>query len=222
MSGTHIHFVGDSHLHGVGDPDGLGWTGRVLGLCRRAGLSFTTGTLGDPGDTSAELVTRWTHQAPKKLLEAPDARAVISFGVNDTAAQLDRSRRINERRSLKVLGLFLDEMNVAGIKVFVVGPAPVSDALHQRRLEQLSEAFPAICEERQVPYVSVFDRLLGCDDWFAELEHGDQIHPGARGYQALADLLQEAGLVEWLSRAVAIPQGLPHRRGDDRRAEGGP
>jgi acyl-CoA thioesterase-1 len=208
----HVVFFGDSHVAGIGDPEQLGWSKRVLHACTDAGLRFTWGGLGEPGDTSLELLERWTHRTHNRLVPGPDIRIVISFGVNDTAAAPNRPCRVHEHRSLKLLGLMLDEMIAEGIGVFVVGPPPVRDPEHRERLEQLSVDLAAVCDERNVPYVSVFDDLLASADWVNEVGIGQGRHPGARGYQALADLVIEAGLVDWLSQPVTPRQGLPHRR----------
>jgi lysophospholipase L1-like esterase len=216
MSAGHLLLLGDSHLAGVGDPTRLGWIGRVLATCRRRGRGFSTRSLVAADATSLELVSRWTY-APRPLKAETDARAVISYGVADAAAGGLPSRE-PDRRSIKHLGVLLDEMTAAGLGVYVVGPAPVSETEHRRRIGDLSAAFGPVCEERQVPYASVFEPLLDSLDWIGGLERGDGAHPGAAGYEALAELLVEVGLVDWLCGPVA-PQGLPHRRGSDPRAE---
>jgi lysophospholipase L1-like esterase len=212
MSAAHLVFLGDRHTAGVGDPTSLGWRGRIVRRLEDAGTRFTVWNQASASESSLELVDRWTHRMRPGFGAAGDCRAVLSFGVNDAAPHQTRPSRVSERRSAKLLAILLDEMTAKGIAVYVVGPAPVRDPDHRQRIAQLSARFAPICEERRVPYTSVFEGLAGDPSWMGELERGDGVNPAAGGYQLLAELLVEAGLVEWLSGPVRTAQGLPNRR----------
>jgi lysophospholipase L1-like esterase len=53
-----ICFVGDSFVNGTGDPDCLGWTGRLCASRSRQGRSITYYNLGVRRETSADICDR--------------------------------------------------------------------------------------------------------------------------------------------------------------------
>jgi lysophospholipase L1-like esterase len=58
-----ICFFGDSIVNGTGDPDCLGWVGRVCGAARKSGVDLTSYNLGIRRDTSADILRRWRREA---------------------------------------------------------------------------------------------------------------------------------------------------------------
>ena len=50
-----ICFVGDSFVNGTGDPECLGWTGRICVYANKKGYDITYYNLGIRRDTSTEL-----------------------------------------------------------------------------------------------------------------------------------------------------------------------
>ncbi len=51
--------VGDSFVTGVGDPEHLGWVGRLAARTHHAGLPLTAYSLGVRRQTSREVTDRW-------------------------------------------------------------------------------------------------------------------------------------------------------------------
>lgn len=49
-----------------------------------------------------------------------------------------------------------------------------------------------------MPFVSVVERLLASPVWMEQIADGDGAHPGAEGYDALADLVLAGGWLDWL------------------------
>jgi lysophospholipase L1-like esterase len=58
----HLFFIGDSFVNGTGDPDYLGWTGRVCQAGYQQGWKITAYNLGVRRETSAEIKQRWLHE----------------------------------------------------------------------------------------------------------------------------------------------------------------
>jgi lysophospholipase L1-like esterase len=67
-----------------------------------------------------------------------------------------------------------------------------------KRIVDLSRSFAATCDTRQVPFVEVATPLSGSEIWCQEVAADDGAHPGARGYALLADLILDAGWLDWL------------------------
>jgi acyl-CoA thioesterase I len=192
-----VLFFGDSLVAGVGDPSGLGWTGRVVAASFATGTPLTAYNLGVRGQTSVEVAARCRHETRARLLCATDTRLVLSFGVNDTTVDVGQ-RRVEQTDSLGALEEVVGRAARLGVPVLVVGPAPVDDAEQNCRIQALSVAFSAACAEWGVPFVGVIDALLASDVWREEVSRRDGAHPEAGGYEALAELVIAGNWVEWL------------------------
>jgi acyl-CoA thioesterase-1 len=183
-----VCFLGDSFVAGVGDPTYQGWVGRIARRTRAAGLPLTAYNLGVRGQTSIEIAGRWHREAAPRLPPECDNRLVVSFGVNDTT--LDGTRtRVDPRDSQDSLHNLLHAAAARHLPVLVVGPPPVADAAQTERTARLDQVFAAVCQEQGTAYVPVLHALQQTTAWKSEVRNGDGAHPGAAGYQELADLV---------------------------------
>ena len=62
-----VCFIGDSFVLGVGDPDGLGWSGRIAAAARRRGIDITAYNLGVRRETTADIARRWQAEVAPRL-----------------------------------------------------------------------------------------------------------------------------------------------------------
>jgi acyl-CoA thioesterase I len=194
----YVMFFGDSHTVGTGDPDALGWAGRVAGAAIAAGVPVTSYNLGVRGQTSVEVAARWLAEAEPRLPDdGSDPRAVFAFGVNDVAGG-DGDPRCSREESLEALESVLDGATELGMRPFVVGPAAIDDEDANRRLVALSAAFGGLCEERGALFVPLVEGLWRSHLWRQEVAAGDGAHPGAYGYMEIARLVLAAGWLDWL------------------------
>lgn len=181
-------FVGDSFVAGVGDPEHLGWAGRLAARSHRAGEPLTAYVLGVRRQTSRDIAVRWRGECTARLPAGCDGRVVISLGVNDTSAE-NGATRVLAADSARNLEGTLSGVHAAGWSAFVVGPLPVADREHNERTAGLDARLAAVCESSGVGCVRVFDQLVDDPVWMAEVAAGDGAHPGADGYRRLADLV---------------------------------
>jgi len=188
-----VCFVGDSFVAGVGDPEHLGWVGRVAARSHRAGEPLTAYVLGVQRQTSFDIAGRWRGECVARLPAGCDGRVVISLGVNDTTVEDTRveggDTTVLAADSAQNLEGILAEVHAAGWSALVVGPPPVADRQHNERTAHLDARLAAVCEASGVGCVRVFDQLAADPVWMAEVAAGDGAHPGAHGYQRLADLV---------------------------------
>ncbi|SNY87419.1 Lysophospholipase L1 [Nocardia amikacinitolerans] len=189
-----ICFVGDSFVAGVGDPRCLGWAGR-LGA---AAMPFTGYNLGVRRETSADIAARWQAECTPRLPEGTDARVVFSFGVNDTVLE-NGSPRVDPDESADNLTGLLAHAAERGWQTMIVAPPPVDDEAHNARTAHLDERFAEICAAAGAPYARVHHELRANQVWMREVREGDGAHPGAAGYDAVAELIMPVWL-KWLSR----------------------
>ena len=186
---------GESFVAGVGDPDHLGWVGRALAGRRQVTLY----NLGVRGATSTKLAGFWRREAEARLTDEEPCRIVFSFGVNDTWHEAGEAR-VTPAQSLLNTRTMLTE--AAGLRpVLLVGPPPIPDAGRQARIEALNENLKLLCARLQVPFIDVFRPLAADGLWIAEAAAYDGAHPGAAGYQRMADLI--AAHPAWRSFTLA-------------------
>ena len=198
-SDIRVCFLGDSFVAGVGDPEDLGWTGRLAARSERAGKFLTTYNLGVRRETSGDVLARWRTECSPRLPATSDGRVVISLGVNDTTEE-NGAPRVAPRESTANLVELLQGLRVASWPVLVVGPPPVGDDDQNRRIGLLDVAFARVCSSAQIAYASTFPDLLTDETWRREVEAGDGAHPAAAGYQRLADIVWPSWTV-WLASA---------------------
>jgi lysophospholipase L1-like esterase len=192
-----VCFVGDSFVAGVGDPEHLGWPGRLAARSERDGLPLTRYVLGVRRQTSAEVAARWAAECAPRLTGDWESRVVLSTGVNDTTEE-DGAPRLAPERSVAALDEVLAGAAAAGWPVLVVGPPAVADHDHNERTAALDDRFAHRCADRGVPYVPVVRALAADPVWMREVAAGDGAHPGAAGYTVLADLVRPHWQ-EWLA-----------------------
>ncbi|MFG3229191.1 GDSL-type esterase/lipase family protein [Kitasatospora sp. NPDC048194] len=196
FGGPRIHFLGDSFVQGLGDPEFRGWVGRVL---QAAAPHATAFNLGVRRDTSAQVRQRCWAEVEARTLLGADHRLVLSFGANDAVTE-GGATRVAHEDTLAHLAALLDGARERGLAALVVGPPPVvgMGADHLERLRRLVPAMAGICAPHRVPFVDVTEALAGDPTWTAEAEAADGAHPGAGGYARLAQLVLDGGFGDWI------------------------
>ncbi len=186
-------FVGDSFVHGTGDPRGLGWVGQVIAHAHHTGWQVTAYNLGVRGDTSREVLARWKHECLPRFPGETQHYVVFSFGVNDVIIENDTPRisTIESRENFQRLL----ETTQSQCHALVIGPPPVEDTMHNAHIQDLSEMYGQIAAAMQVPYLSVVESLLNNTIWMKEVSLYDGAHPSSEGYLQLAELI--LGWTEW-------------------------
>lgn len=188
-------FVGDSFVAGVGDPEHLGWAGRLAARTHRgtatAGRPLTTYGLGVRRQTSAEVAARLVAECRPRLPLGCAAGVVLSCGVNDTTLEAGHTR-VPLGGSVAALSAALSSCAASSWEVLVVGPPPVDDASHNERTAAVDARFARVCADRGVTYVPVLDALRREPVWMQQVAADDGAHPQAEGYALLAGLVAPA------------------------------
>lgn len=143
---------------------------------------------GGAPPTSRDVARRWRAECAARLPPGCDARVVIAVGVNDTTVE-DGSPRVPAAQSAAHLDELVHGVQDAGWPALVVGPPPISDQASNDRIGRPDAAFAAVCEAAAVGYVPVLDQLSADPVWMRQVAAADGAHPGADGYQRLADLV---------------------------------
>jgi len=186
LDDVRIYFIGDSYVNGTGDPEYLGWPGRVCAVSNGKGIAITGYNLGIRADTSADVLRRWESEIAARRLTEHDARLVFGFGANDCYL-IDGQKRVERPESEKNAREILTKAHDL-LPTLLIGPPPgVDDEQHALRTD-MSELLKGIAADVGVPYLDV---IQGMDAtvWRDEAKTGDQIHPGPKGYAGLAELV---------------------------------
>jgi lysophospholipase L1-like esterase len=182
------HFFGDSFTAGQGDPEHLGWVGRIAPLVD--GIAFANH--GVPGAPGSYVVETWRNTTPDP---ARTELAVFCFGTNDAVLHVAAAD------SISALIDALDRAEELKVPAFVIGPPPIGDMIDEDlALSTLSGSFSGVCAAHDVPFVPTFEKLGPGSIWQAEASAGDGSHPGAGGYAELAEFLESEGLIDWLTK----------------------
>ena len=194
-----ICFLGESLVNGTGDPECLGWAGRICQDAFLKGFDITYYNLGVRRETSRELRKRWLHEVSYRLPQQYNGRLVFSFGANDTTIENGKTR-VSLQDSITNLG---DILSIAKelYPVLVVSAPPIDDKEQNQRISDLSKEFAKVCTQLNVPYLNVFPELIESDIWMEEVKKYDGAHPRAAGYQVFAQIVQNwQGWLNWLDR----------------------
>jgi lysophospholipase L1-like esterase len=173
---------GDSFVLGQGDPDHQGWVGRAL----RDRPDVTLYNLGIRGETSADIARRWRAEAEPRL-RAGESAMVFSFGANDCSLEHGAPRVAAAQTLLHARAMLTDAAKLA--PVLMIGPPPMPDPGICARLETANEHLKALAARLGIPFIDVFRPLFADGLWNREAEAIDGAHPGAGGYQRMADLV---------------------------------
>lgn len=186
-----ICFVGESFVNGTGDPEFLGWTGRVCRNTESKRYAITHYNLGVRAETSRYLKQRWRSEVSYRLPPEHDGRVVFSFGVNDSG-WAGKKQGIELLESLANARSILSEAKQL-YPILMISPPPCGDVEQEKRnqiIANLSQELAIICNELDVPYLDVFSSLVKSSIWLTEAKANDGAHPKADGYAEFAALVQ--------------------------------
>jgi lysophospholipase L1-like esterase len=190
-----ICFVGDSFVNGTGDPNYLGWTGRICRAARKKDIDITYYNLGIRRDTSTDIAVRWLEEVSRRLPEGCNGKVVFSFGVNDTTIEKGNTR-IKFQDSIENTYKILTDAKPL-FPALMVSPPPVPECEQNLRVAELSAQFKRVCRQLDVPYLDVFHPLQASTVWLKEAAANDGYHPGLAGYSEFARLVENWS--SWLS-----------------------
>ncbi len=199
VTDVRVCFVGDSFVAGVGDPEHLGWVGRLSAHSHTAGQPLTGYNLGVRRDTTADVLGRLPGECAARLPPDCSGGVVLSAGVNDTALVGGRPR-VASAYSGANLDMMLRHTRAARWPTLVIGPPAVDNEAQNDRIAELDGLFADLCRRRGVPYVSVLPDLRRDGIWRREVLAGDGAHPGGEGYYLLAGLV----LPTWSAWLLAL------------------
>ncbi|MEY4880475.1 MAG: hypothetical protein RJB62_1944 [Pseudomonadota bacterium] len=180
MASLRISFIGDSLVAGTGDPEFLGWPGRMARAAEERGHDITCYNLGIRGNTSAEILARWRREADVRYVAGQDNRLVFQFGVNDTK-DVDGKRIVTPEQA-EIQARDVLSAAKAWVPVLMIGPPPIEDAARNLRIADMSARLAGVSNALGISYFDSFTTLKGSPVWTRAVRDGDGVHPVATGY----------------------------------------
>ena len=188
MRDMRICYIGDSFVNGTGDPTKLGWTGRLSASSQNNNLDITHYNLGIRRETSEDILKRWELECQLRLPKASENKVVFSFGVNDTMIE-NGQRRVSLENSIQNAKTILFNAS-RKYDVIMIGMPPIADVEQNESIKELDRKYHALCNELNIPYLSIFNRLVHDKIWKDEVALNDGAHPRDRGYEILANFIK--------------------------------
>jgi lysophospholipase L1-like esterase len=191
--------LGDSLIYGYGDFVGGGWVERL----RRQWMSPDSSghvlyNLGVRGDRVVQVTQRLEQEfrCRGELRNRTPDLILLSVGTND-------SPRLGKQNGRLFTDFFEFKQQVNHLldaaqslcPVLFVGMTPVDetkmpffDCLYYNRIDQYhyKEATLQACQQRDIPYLDIFDLWLARGEHWIKTQLGDDgLHPNVQGYQTL-------------------------------------
>ena len=196
--------LGDSLIYGFGDFVGGGWVERL----RREwmspqGAGHVLYNLGVRGDRTQQVSVRLEQEfnCRGELRNRVPDLILLSVGVNDSARLGKPAGRLyTDLNSFRLQMAHLLDVAQNLCPVLFIGMTPVNEAkmpfmdcLYYNHLDQYryKEATLQACQQRDIPYLDIFDLWLSRGvDWINTQLGDDGLHPNVTGYQTLfADIM---------------------------------
>ena len=191
--------LGDSLIYGYGDFVGGGWVERL----RRKWMSpqgeghvlYNLGVRGDRVNQVAIRLEQEFNCRGELRNRVPDL-ILLSVGLNDSArVGKPTGRLFTDLDSFRQHADYLLDVAQNLCPVMFIGMTPVDeskmpfvDCLYYNHLDQyrFKEATLQACQQRNIPYLDIFDLWLSRGTHWIETQLGeDGLHPNVTGYQTL-------------------------------------
>ncbi|MFT7289783.1 MAG: acyl-CoA thioesterase-1, partial [Reinekea sp.] len=187
MIDLNICALGDGFVKGLGEPDQLGWAGRLVQAAQSEHGPINYYNLGIPGETSPRVAQR-IPELSVRLPKGADNRLIVCCGLMDTfqEAGLPGVTNLESVDALKSLLL----QSRAHFKMLVIGLPPVYEPQRNARVKRLNGLMHDLCVKIRVPYIDLFSSLNDNVQYKRELLQGDRLHPGSDGYNRVFELIR--------------------------------
>ena len=191
MEDIRIYFIGDSYINGTGDPQYLGWPGRVCVASQSDQAGITCYNLGIRADTSEDILRRWESEVDARRLKPHDGRIVFGFGANDCwleEGKMRIARAETEKNAEHILSRAVERL-----PTLMIGPPPGLGSEQDAMRQDMSALLQDICTRVGVPYLAVID-AGGSGGWRSDTSHHRRLCRTGQTGPRLADMVVSLGI----------------------------
>ena len=137
-------------------------------------------------NTSEDILLRWEEECSLRLQNSCDGRIVISCGVNDTVIENERLR-VSFEESVENIRKILK--GAKKYNVIMLGPPPIDDDTHNKRIKAISEAYENEANLLNVPFIELYSSLTIDNAYKKEISENDGAHPKSNGYKKISGIV---------------------------------
>jgi lysophospholipase L1-like esterase len=183
-------FIGDSFIEGFGDIKNLGWCRRIINIIQNNNPSFQIDyyNLGLRGDTSSQILSRFTRETKTLQLNNKHNILILSFGTNDCISVGD-TQRVTFKKSVDNLKNLIESSKEDFNEVlFITPPFLAIDELNDK-LKTLIPLYIETLDTLNINYINLFELLKNNEPWIHDILSTDLVHPSDEGYEELTNLI---------------------------------
>ena len=190
MKQVNVIVFGDSLVYGLMDESSLGYTLRLKNTFEslKNGI-YSFYNLGIPGETSQELLKRFSSETAMR--HQPDSKniIIIATGINDSQLVLDKPL-VSEADFYDHLDELVNKAKKYAAEVVLLGltrvdeskvaPSPWQEnhSYNNNRIEKFDEILEDLAKKQDIEYISLKE-VLSKEDLI------DGLHPTSNGYEKL-------------------------------------
>ena len=198
---ANILVFGDSITQGHYDIEG-GWVDRIKRCCIQKSLNtnlekyYEVYNLGRAGDTSSDLLKRFSNELKARYWSDPVTLIIIAVGINDSEILLKSKKNLvpkkkfvqNLEKIIKVSEEYTDKVILIGltpIEEKKVNPIPwnLEKAYISKEVKIYDKIIQDFCKENNFTYIYLYDKLS-----FEDLVDG--AHPNTKGHEIIFETVK--------------------------------
>ena len=75
--------------------------------------------------------------------------------------------------------------------VIMIGMPSIDDEEQNKVIKELDTKYQVLCNELNIPYLSIYEKLANDKIWKSEVSSNDGAHPKDKGYELLASFIKK-------------------------------
>lgn len=207
---TVVLLFGDSIVHGNWDPEGGGWGQRLRKRLQERSTDdrmFIVYNLGVCGDTSAQVLARFSPEAQCRLRRADRTVVLFGVGVNDAKHNTETgSYRVSLAEYRQNISALIEEARRVTSYIVCTSILPIDETktrplswnsaeeLRSADVDAYDAALQDVCTKSEAPYLALRDL-----PWPPE-SFDDGLHPNTVNHERIAEhVIQQLDGLRWWS-----------------------
>lgn len=207
---TTVLLFGDSIVHGNWDPEGGGWGQRLRRRLQERSKDdqmFVVYNLGVCGDTSAQVLARFSSEAQCRLRRADRTVVIFGVGVNDAKYNTETgTHRVSIEEYRQNISAFIEQARRVTSYVACTSILPIDETktrplpwnpaeeLRSVDVDAYDAALKDVCTKNEAPYLALRDL-----PWSPE-SFDDGLHPSTASHERIATrVIQQLVELRWWS-----------------------
>lgn len=196
-----ILVFGDSITYGKSDAEG-GWVARLRSFLEQKDPDTKVYNLGIPGDTTADLLLRFSAETRARLREDSETMIIFAIGINDSCfIHSQNGLAVNPKQFQSNLSQLVEQAKVFSSNIIFIGLTPVDESktapdswnadksYRNESIAAFDRIIKTACTEREIPFIETWEKFKNLD--YRKLL-SDGLHPNTEGHKLIFETVKEA------------------------------